>query len=136
MTSTQVTKVLFFDNDETSFQFRQCMARVLNQIPPVELLHAKDATEALKVLDASEIDVVVIDADIKDELEFFLENLKLGHPPIVLRTDTKPNPADYSVQGITFIKKNESLAGVHQTLLIAATVAAKSAQPEAGYSYH
>ena len=124
MREKEVTKILFIDDDETSFQFRKCMAQVLRQLPPVELFHAGDATEGLQLLEKVHPDVVVLDDELCDECDLFLDSLTLNHPPVVVQVDGKQKtktPAKHVM--VNYIRKNESLAGIHDTLL-AATIAA------------
>ena len=127
MADKAVTKILFIDEDETSFQFRKCMVQVLQSLPPVELFHAQDATEALQMLDNVRPDVVILDDEMKEECELFLESLTLNHPPIMLQIDGSKPKTHNSTRHvkITSIRKNESLAGIHETLVAATDIAAK-----------
>ena len=45
------TKILFIDQNEASFQVQRCVAKALSSLPPVQLYHAHDATEALAMID-------------------------------------------------------------------------------------
>ena len=124
-----VTKILFIDNDEASFQIRQCVARVLAELPPLEMFHARDASEGLALLDEHHPDVVVFDDELGSELKLFLDSLAKNHPPIVFCTETadqfdKTRPED----DVTCIPKCESLEGLHQTLVVAASLASKAAE--------
>lgn len=120
-----VTKILFIDNDEMAFQVRQCMVRVLNQLPPVELFHANDATEALALLENLKPDVIILDDELAEERDLFLDSLTPKHPPVVVQTESEAKKA--ARKEVTYIEKNESLEGIHQTLLVATTLASKTA---------
>jgi DNA-binding NarL/FixJ family response regulator len=119
-----VTKILFIDNDETAFQIRQCIARVLSQLPPIELFHACDATEGLSLLENLKPDVVILDDELNEERDLFLESLPGKHPPVLVQTQL-PAPRTGAHREVTYMVKNESLEGIHQTLLVATTLATK-----------
>ena len=117
------TKILFLDDDEISFEFRKCMAKVLSSIPPVELFHASDATEALGLLESLHPDVIVLNEDLAEENALFLDSLTQDHPPIVVQTDKEQKKA--LDESITYIKRNETIEGIHQTLVVATTICKK-----------
>lgn len=123
----RTTKILFVDNDETSFQVRQCMARVLNSLPPIELFHARDATEALAMLNQLKPDVIVLDDETPAERDLLMDSLPGNHPPIVLRSETRlPTPEKFRLdEPVTYIPKNESLDGIHQTLILVTAIGIK-----------
>lgn len=125
MGEPQPTKILFVEEDERSFEVRQCVARVLQALPPVLLFHAKDATEALNLLDQIKPDVIVLDGEVQEEKELFIDSLHGAHPPVVVRTDNEGNSSvkNFSLEKqVNYIPKNESLEGIHQTLLLAAAI--------------
>ncbi|MCB0323976.1 MAG: hypothetical protein KDD69_10395 [Bdellovibrionales bacterium] len=117
------TKILFIEHDEAAFQIRQCIARALLSLPPVELYHARDATEALSMLESLNPDVIVIDGEETEERELFIDSLSLNHPPIVVQTEAQASSVCDSE--ITCIQKNDSLEGIHQTLTLAAALGEK-----------
>ena len=120
------TKILFVDSDESSFEFRKCMASVLTTLPPVELYHANDATEALVLLEAVKPDVVILDGELTGEAELFLDSLSIGHPPIVLQTNGSTiGRMLVEEELITKIEKNESIDGLHNMLKLASDIGAK-----------
>lgn len=123
-----ITKILFIDSDEVSFQFRKCMATVLQQLPPMELFHASDATEGLSILENIQPDVVVLDDEILDECHLFLDSLQESHPPVILQTDarTKSSTEQFGSVFVTYLPKDESLAGVHETLKFVTSMATHS----------
>lgn len=134
----RTTKILFVDNDETSFQVRQCMARVLDALPPVELFHARDATEALQLLDQLKPDVIVLDDETPAERDLFMDSMVGNHPPIVVRSETREIlPKDFSLEKrITYIPKSESLDGIHQTLLLVTAIGVKATNAKVSGSIH
>lgn len=126
----QTTRILFVDSDEQSFEVRQCVARVLAALPPVELFHAKDATEALSLLDEVKPDVVVIDDEQTAECDLFMDSVGANHPPIVVRTETrKPDPKTFTLdEDVTYIPKSETLEGIHQTLMLVTAIGVRANQ--------
>jgi DNA-binding NarL/FixJ family response regulator len=129
MGESEATKILFIDNDETTFQFRKCMARVLGQLPPIELFHASDATEALHLLEQLKPDVVVLDGDTPEERDLFLDSIVGEQPAIIVQSESGSKegtnmPAHWKSQ-VTYVSKMETLEGIHQTLLVAASMASK-----------
>jgi len=135
-----ITKILFIDNDETSFQFRKCMAKVLNSLPPIELFHAVDATEALGMLETLQPDVIVIDGELAEEKELFLDSLSSEHPPIVLQTnestDERNSDQFETSNHITKMEKNESVDGIHQTLRLASELGTKALEAKNITRFH
>lgn len=126
MREQEVTKILFLDHDETTFQFRKCMAKVLGALPPVELFHAADATEALQLMEQLQPDVIVLDDDNPAERDLFLDSLTGNHPPIVLEVeDEKDARHSRSRARVTLVRKGETLEGIHQTLIVATNVATR-----------
>lgn len=124
--SQQITRVLFVDNDELSFEFRKCMARVITSLPPMELYHAHDATEALTLLESLQPDVVILDSDSEEENSLFLDSLVGAHPPVVVLDEEAEKRSQHSATDeIKYLQKNDSIEGIHQTLLLATELVAK-----------
>ena len=133
----QITRILFIDNDELSFEFRKCMARVINSLPPMELFHAHDATEALNMLESLHPDVVILDSDSREENSLFLDSLVGAHPPIVVLEDEVEKVTTRADDGdIRYLKKNDSIEGIHQTLLVASELGSKEQAPEQPKFFH
>lgn len=132
------TKILFIENDEAVFQIRQCIARALISLPPVELYHARDATEALSMLESLSPHVIVIDGEETEEQELFIDSLSVQHPPIVVQTeqDAQERPRFMSDEEILCIEKNESLEGIHRTLTLAASLGEKFTSSKLSRSLH
>lgn len=137
---SRATKILFVDCDETSFEVRRCMAKVLQSLPPVELFHAHDATEALTMLDQIKPDVIVIDDEVPAEKDLFIDSLSSNHPPIVVRTESEenvPKPCDFTLdKPVTYIPKSESLDGIHQTLLLVSAIGVKACNSRSASGLH
>jgi DNA-binding NarL/FixJ family response regulator len=121
------TKILVIDEDESSFQIRQCIAKALHGLPPVEMYHAHDATEALAMIERLCPHVILVDYDQPEERELFIDSLSSQHPPIVLETEGEfTSVQDFSVsQEITYIPRSESLEEMHQELLLVAALGVK-----------
>jgi len=137
-----VTRILFIESDEMSFQIRQCIAKVINNLPPVELFHAFDASEGLELLEYVNPDIVIMDSELEDERELFLDGLTEDHPPVVFQTETtsetspkKQNPYKGS-HSVTYMEKNGSLEGIHQTLLTATTIASNHSRVKDQLAVH
>ena len=125
-----VTKILFIEEDLTSFEIRKCIAAVLEGISPVELYHAKDASEGLELLDEVKPDVIVIEHEERAEAELFLDGLNHNHPPIVvdvLETEASEERGERSV--VTYLKHDGSLEGIHHLLKVAKSLAALGSVP-------
>lgn len=121
------TRLLFVDADEMSFQVWQCMANVLDSLPPFEFYYAADATEALEVLEQIKPDVVVVNFSDEEaaEREVFLESLYGAHPPVVVTTDELERALEEDRQSIYRIGCG-SLDGIHKTLVAAASLASRA----------
>jgi chemotaxis response regulator CheB len=117
-----VTKILFIEEDLTAFEIRKCIAAVLEGIQPLELFHAKDATEGLELLDEVKPDVIVIGHEESSETELLLDGLTMNHPPVVV--DHAENQDDKKRSGVTYLKSDGSLEGIHQLLKTAQSLAA------------
>ena len=117
-----MTKILFIEEDLTTFEIRKCIAAVLEGIQPLELYHAKDATEGLELLDEVKPDVIVIGHEEKSETELFMDGLTTNHPPVVV--DQDEGETEERRIGVTYIKKDGSLEGIHQLLRTAQSLAA------------
>lgn len=117
-----MTKILFVEEDLIAFEIRKCIAAVLEGIPPLELFHAKDATEGLELLDEIKPDVIVLGHEERSETELFIDGLTNNHPPVLVDRDE----ADTSRKrvGITYLKRDGSLEGIHLLLKTAQSIAA------------
>lgn len=134
----KTTKILVVDNDETSFQVRKCIAKVLAALPPVELFHARDASEALALLDQLKPDVVMMDHENQAEKDLFFDSLTINHPPVMVCSDEDDQKQNtFSVDNpITYVKKSESLEDIHQSLMMATTLGAKSTTGKESKAVH
>ena len=121
------TKILFIEHDEAAFQILQCIARALVSLPPIELFHARDASEALAMLEALDPDVIIIDGEETEEKELLIDSLSTDHPPIIIQTDDEQEESEVIEldKEITCVPRGESLEGIHQTLKVAAALGEK-----------
>ncbi len=136
----KATKILFIDEDEASFQIVKCMANVIEQLPPVELFHACDATEGLMMLDNVKPDVIVLNDDMKEERDVFIESLSADHPPILIQSEDSPSQSAPKTRctgkQVTYVEKSGTLEGIHKTLLVATSVATKMSNHKVGPHIH
>ena len=130
------TKILIVDSDDAAFEIRQCIAQTLKQLPPVELFHARDATEALNMLERLEPDVIVLDDAEPGESDLFIDSLSGSHPPIVLCGDAVGGSSVEVDQEITYLPKSETLEEFHTALVTAATLGLRSHSNKSGKSLH
>lgn len=100
------------------------MARVLTDLTNLELYRASDATEALQLLEDLAPDVIVLDTELIEEQQLFLESLVGKHPPIVVATAQSNKWA--SKGSVTYVPPTESLDDLHRMLMFAAGLATKS----------
>jgi chemotaxis response regulator CheB len=135
--NTTPTKILVIDGDDASFQVRQCIAQALGSLP-IELMHARDATEALSLLERFCPDVIVIDDDEPGERDLFIDSLAFNHPPVVIETDN-PN-ADVKTfsleKQITEIPRGDSLEDIHKALLLVAAIGNKATATRVAEELH
>ncbi len=135
--NTTPTKILVLDGDDASFQVRQCIAQALGSLP-IELMHARDATEALSLLERFCPDVIMIDDEEPGERELFIDSLSFDHPPVVIETDN----ANVSVETfglgeqITEIPRGDSLEDIHKTLLLVAAIGNKATAKKTNDALH
>ena len=137
------TRILIVDSDDASFEIRQCIAQTLEKLPPVELFHARDATEALSMLERLCPDVILLDDNEPGEHDLFMDSLIGTHPPIVVCTEscspsktTKAASVNSLDQEVTYLPKDESLEGVHLSLMKAAEIGIRSTNQRASKVMH
>jgi chemotaxis response regulator CheB len=125
------TKILFVESDGLAFQVRECIAKAIANLPSFEMIHAIDATEALSHIELSQPDVIVIDSEEAEECELLIDSLSAIHPPVIVQTNSASKAKGHDADlNITYLEKNDSLEGIHQTLLIASSLAEKNSQKE------
>ena len=120
----EVTRILIVEEDESSFEYCRTLADRLDELPPIELFHARDATEALALLESIAPDVLVIDDENPDESGLLMESLDSHTLPIVFCTENVDNAIRMLMDAnhITCLQRTESLEGLHQTLRVAAAL--------------
>lgn len=135
-----ITKILFVDNDNLAFQIRQCAARAIFGLPPLELFHANDANEALATIEQIRPDVVVLDSKLSEEIEVLIDNLGGYLPSFIVQTDNATLEELESFQqlgaGVTCIANGNSLDSLHSMLLLAASIAQQKQDPGAASMLH
>ena len=127
------TRVLVVDHDEASFQVRKCIASVSSGLGSLELIYARDASEALMIIDRKAPDVILFNADENvEEFELLIENLEGGHPPIVLQGDFEQLklPKEESIKRIP---NDESIDAIHETLMLVGSIANNPIAPREQY---
>lgn len=132
------TRILIVDHDELSFEFFRTVATRLEELPPVELFHARDATEALALLESIAPDVVIMDDEQPEESELLIDSLAAAHPPVVYCAENLAQ-ATRSVshaEQVTCIERTESLEGVHQRLRVAAALGMQAVVERNSSSVH
>ena len=112
------SRILIVDHDETAFQVRKCIAAVSAGLSGIELLYARDASEALAIIEKKQPHAVLFSTDENnDEAELLIDSLSSGHPPIVIQGDQSldnlhiPEP-----DHIKKIPNDDSLDSIHATL--------------------
>lgn len=124
----EVTRILIVEQDESSFEYCRTLAERLEELPPIELFHARDATDALALLESIAPDVLVIDDENPDESELLMESLDSDSLPIVFCTENVDNAIRSLMDAnhITCLQRSESLESLHQTLRVAAAIGMQS----------
>jgi hypothetical protein len=119
----QNTKILVIDNDYTSFQVHECIAKALGTLKHVEMVHAADVTEALRVMDKVNPDAILVSEEDSDEQSLLLDSVGTLHPPILLQTNNKVHfdKKQSLEQDVMYVPFYDTLEGIHQliTLLVA-----------------
>lgn len=127
------TRVLVVDHDEASFQVRKCIASVSSGLCSLELIYAKDASEALMIIDRKIPDVILFNADENvEEFELLIESLDSEHPPIVLQGDFDQLQLP-KTESIKRIPNDESIDSIHETLMLVGSIANNPSLPKEQY---
>ena len=108
------------DTDEMAFAIRQCIARVITNLPPVELFHVTRASDAIDALESIAPDVLVIDDSCLEELEILIEHYQNDLLPILLQSNNPPTKSSkQSDLKISYIEKSPSIDGLRKTIVAA-----------------
>ncbi len=127
------TRVLVVDHDEASFQVRKCIASVSSGLCSLELIYARDASEALMIIDRKTPDVILFNADESvEEFELLIESLDSKHPPIVLQGDFDQLQLP-KTESIKRIPNDESIDAIHETLMLVGAMANNPSLPKEQY---
>ena len=127
MQDRAITKILFVEEDELTFEFKKCIAQALQNIKHptegiIEMYYAQDATEGLKILEKERPDIVVLDDNINEECELFLESLSPQHPPIVLQVDGKQKTKIGKLNNLSCMQRDDSLDSINSVLAVATSI--------------
>jgi|GEM_PF-4811972 len=135
-------RFLFVDRDLLSFQIRQCIARATMSLPATELFHASDTASAIKIFDSVQPDVIILDTQTLTDFTEIMDLHKEHSVPLVfLDTGTSKywelqemsrNEAD----GIAYVTKKNNLESLHDTLLVAASMAQRKIARDSGQELH
>ena len=127
------TQVLVVDHDEASFQVRKCIASVSSGLCSLELIYARDASEALILIERNKPDVILFNADENvEEFELLIESLETEHPPIILQGDFEQLKLP-KTESIKRIPNDESIDAIHQTLMLVDSIAKNPVIPKEQY---
>jgi hypothetical protein len=122
------TKILIIEGDHANFQVRKCIAQALGLLPEVDLLYAPDVSEGLQMMEQKKPDAIIFSEEDSSERELLLDCLDDTHPPLVLQTEdceyfkTKQNLD----QKVMYVPVYDTLEGMHQVLILAASLGRKS----------
>ncbi len=121
------TKILIIDNDQTSFQVQECVAKALGTLKNIELIHAADVTEALSMIDKQIPDAILCSDEDHGEKSLLLDAVGRSHPPILFQTADKNHfkKKQSLEQDIMYVPQYETLEGIHQLLTLAAAMGEK-----------
>lgn len=123
----KTTKILVIEGDQMNFQVRKCIAQALGLQTSVELVHAPDVTEGLKMIDKINPDAIIFSEEDVLEKEFLLESVGHTHPPIILQTE---DPSYFKKkqsieENIMYVPFYDTLEGMHQIIVLAAALGEK-----------
>ena len=132
------TKILIIDENEILFEIKQCVARALEGLPPIELLHARDAADALLLIDSIAPDVIIISDENTEDNNLLIDSLSHSHPPIVLQTSEDFDTLEpiTSNREIAYIEKSESIEGIQKILTLAAALGSRFTETSYSSSLH
>ncbi len=118
------TKILVIEGDQANFQVRKCIAQALGLLPTINLLHAKDVVEGLKIIEQTKLDAIIYSEEDLFDREFLLESLGTTHPPLVLQTEDSEffKTKQTLEQNIMYVPIYDTLEGMHQVLMLAASL--------------
>lgn len=131
-------KILIVDQDETAFQVRKCIASVSFGLTGIELLYARDASEAIAMIEKKSPDAILFSTDQdSEEAELLIDSLSSNHPPILIQGDENieklyiPEP-----DRIKKIPNDDSIDSIHETLKMLTALAEKFSGSAADSTFH
>lgn len=118
------TKILVIEEDQTNFQVRHCIAQALGLTNSIDLIYAYDVSEALRIMEKSSPDVILFSEEDLIEKEMLLDFLGEKHPPLILQTedDAHFSHKQKTDQKIMYVPVYDTLEGMHQVLMLAASM--------------
>jgi len=119
------TKILVVSEDESSFQLQRCVAIALGKGNSIDMIYAKDASEALSIIESESPDVILFNGEETEEADLLFESLSYNHPPVVFQTDEDLKLPKTDDSSVTFIPQDETLEGIHETLQLLMTIGEK-----------
>lgn len=132
------TRILVIEGDQANFQVRRCIAQALGLLPDLDLIYAPDVTEGLTIIEKTNLDAIIFSEEDLYERDLLLDSLGVEHPPLVLQTEdseffkTKQNLD----QRIMYVPIYDTLEGMHQVLLLAATLGQKTSKDRSAQEVH
>lgn len=135
---SKTTKILVIEGDQTSFQVRKCIAQALGLNTSVELVHASDVSEGLKIMDKIHPDAIIFSENDKLEKEFLLDSVGNIHPPIILQTEDASyfNKKQSIEDNVMYVPFYDTLEGMHQIIVLAAALGEKFEGARTSKSLH
>lgn len=132
------TKILVIEGDQTNFQVRKCIAQALGLLPQLDLIYAADVSEGLKMIENYRPDAIIFSEEDLYERDLLLENIGNEHPPIILQTeDSEFFKTKQSLeQDIMYVPVYDTLEGMHQVLVLAATMGKRTKTTQQTQAMH
>lgn len=127
MEVNHTSNILVIENDQSNFQVRKCIAQALGLLSSIKLIHAKDVKTGLSMLEKNKFSAIIYSEEDCTEKDSLIQKLGDFHPPLVIQTED----SDYYKhkqsldQNIMYVPIYDTLEGMHQVLILAATLGGK-----------
>ena len=121
-------RVLFVEEDIAAFQILECLVKVLQNIHPIELFHASDASDALSRFSKIHPHVIVMNNESYEDIELLKDNIINENASLVLFRNIDEqdnNKKQKSDTNIVFLPRSETLEEIHNNLIILSSLATK-----------
>lgn len=119
------TKILIINEDESSFHLQQCVALALGKGSSIDMIYAKDASEALHLIEREAPDVILFNGEETEEADLLYESLSYDHPPVVFQTDEDLKLPKSDNNSVRCIPQDETIEGIHETLQLLMNISDK-----------